>query len=352
MTIKSFIVRCSLFLSPIVFLYLITLSFYSTDAGDLLRIGYLVKDSNYRSIFQDDFNRKIYYQDLTTDVIDNKPGLSVLVIGDSFTGQGAYSYINYLAEHDSIDIVALIKVFGDSPIQTLSSIINGDVLDSLSFDYLIFESVERYFALGAKLMKQDNVLNLKDFQNKSSQKKNQLANFRNQMPGRELIYFPLYNLLYPVKDNAFFSRIHRASLDSPLFSGKRPAELLILDEELETTPYNNDINNINLLNEKLNSLNASLNKRGVKLIVLPAPNKFDVYYDYLVEKNKYPEPQFFDHLTNMKKEYIYLDTKAIFTKSPVQTDLYFYDDTHWSPHASKIIAKELTNILLTKREAD
>src|SRR5688572_18861654 len=101
----TFIIRVIAFLGPLIFLYLGTVAFYSTNQdGDLLRIGYIRKDEEYRKAFQHEFTRPIYFDDLKGRLsrmdspAEQKKIYSVLVIGDSFSKGRPESYINYLAE--------------------------------------------------------------------------------------------------------------------------------------------------------------------------------------------------------------------------------------------------------------
>ena len=77
------------------------------------------------------------------------------------------------------------------------------------------------------------------------------------------------------------------------------------------------------------------------------PDKFDFYYDFITDKSKYPKPLFFSYFDNIEnRDYVYLDTKAILSNNiEYLKDIYFYDDTHWSPWAHQIIAKELESIV-------
>jgi hypothetical protein len=87
--------------------------------------------------------------------------------------------------------------------------------------------------------------------------------------------------------------------------------------------------------------------KGVKLIVLPSPDKFDLYYDYIINKDEYPKPLFFEQIKIINKDYIYLNSKEILSEAiNNKKDIYFYDDTHWSPWASQIIANEIAEIVL------
>ncbi len=113
---------------------------------------------------------------------------------------------------------------------------------------------------------------------------------------------------------------------------------------------NNDVESVFNLNKELNDLSNKLKEKGVKLIVLPSPDKYDFYYDNIVDYKEYPKPLFFDHLDKMPKDYLYVNSKQILRdEMKNKKDIYFYDDTHWSPWASQIIAKELAEIIASNK---
>lgn len=48
----------------------------------------------------------------------------------------------------------------------------------------------------------------------------------------------------------------------------------------------------------------------------------------------------------MPKAYTYVDSKTLLSKAVKKyKDLYFYDDTHWSPIAAKLVAAEINTKL-------
>ena len=126
--------------------------------------------------------------------------------------------------------------------------------------------------------------------------------------------------------------------------------MFFYSNDLKFTERNNDEENIAKLNSILNTLSKKLEQKNIKLIVLAAPDKFDIYYDHIVVKDQFLKPLFFDLMKNTKKEYIYIDSKAVLSAElNKKQDLYYYGDSHWSPVATDIIAKEIkTRIQLMK----
>ena len=116
MSLRPFILKSLAFISPVLILYIVAGSFYSYQAGDLARIGYLPYDKQYYAAFQDAFNQEIKYKPISNfSLKDSKT--SVLIIGDSFAGQGAYGFKNYLAQNESMDVYYVPELFSN-PIQT------------------------------------------------------------------------------------------------------------------------------------------------------------------------------------------------------------------------------------------
>jgi len=51
-------------------------------------------------------------------------------------------------------------------------------------------------------------------------------------------------------------------------------------------------------------------------------------------------------MKKFNKKYIWIESKEVISSNINQKkDLYFYDDTHWSPWSSKIIADEIGGII-------
>jgi len=105
---------------------------------------------------------------------------------------------------------------------------------------------------------------------------------------------------------------------------------------------NSDADEISFLNEVLNTLSEKLKEKGVKLIVLPVADKLDYYFESLEDSRGFQKTQFFELPGDMDKKYIYIDSyKVLKSNGQGNKDIFFYDDTHWSPRGTKIIAEEI-----------
>jgi len=122
-----------------------------------------------------------------------------------------------------------------------------------------------------------------------------------------------------------------------MFSAKISNELLFYHKDLKNLKLETK-NSIELLNKNFNLLADELSKKGIKLIFMPAVDKYNLYRPYIVS-NTYKESIFFEYLETLPKEYIFINTKEILSKELEKgvKDIYHVDDTHWSYKASEAI---------------
>ncbi len=352
---KKFIVKIVLFSLPIAFLYLFTLVFYATDKGDLIRVGYIIDKGDYRSIFKEELERKILFTKVSSINLKAPKKYTVLTIGDSFSEQFGFGYKNYLAQKSTISVLHLDSFLSGNPIQTLYGLLNGNVLDKIKVNYIILQSVEREFVIRGKNVDVGKIISINSLDKgiKKNNYSNSINKFKNakskyKFPFNRMIKFPLQNILYLFDDNAYHSDCYKVKTKENLFSVKTN-NLLFLSTDLSNVKVNNDIKATALLNDELNDLSKKLSMRGIKLIVLPSPDKFDLYYDHIIDNKKYSRPLFFENFEKLPKTYLYINSKKILKEQmKYQKDIYFYDDTHWSPLASKIIANELEKVIRKK----
>ena len=345
---KKLLFKTTLFVTPFFLLFLSNLKYYRDDKGDLLRLGYIADIYNYdfKEVFKDEISRKINYTLFSKINLKKQYNFTVFTIGDSFSEQGAISYQNYLADNSNIKILHYDRFLHENPIETLTGFLNGDVLDSIKVEYILLQSVERSF-VNRGLVFNKNIKIKNDSLAGIINKHNGTAlefvkeKTKDKFFCRESLNFPLNTICYNFDDNAYSSRVYQVNTKTNLFSTNKH-KLLFLDDDYKVLEVNNNLSNIKTLNYELNVLAKRLKERGIKLIVLPSPDKLDFYYDEIVNKDKYTKPMFFDILRNLNKEYIYIDSKK---KLQVKTnnikDVYIFDDTHWSPVASKIIAEDI-----------
>lgn len=342
---KKFVWRVLLFLIPILFAFLYTELLFSTEKGDLLKVGYIADRYDYdkNKLFKEEFHRKKFFTSILELNLNKKNKYKILVIGDSFSGQGNFGYTNYLAELNPDSLLYFDRELHDNPIQTLFDIANGDILDSLDLQYIVLQTVEREIP-NRYIVDKSKAITIDSLSITNDSRKSLVGKSSNQLDklfSDRMLRFILMNLGYIFNDNAFFSDTYIVKTKDTLFSVNNN-NLLFYFVDLKSLNSNSNHKILEEVNNQFNILSAKLTKRGIKLIVLISPDKYGVYYDEIIGKEKYPEPQFFDLFAKFPKHYLFVNSKELLEKAIHQkTDIYFYDDTHWSPLASKIIAKEI-----------
>jgi hypothetical protein len=343
---QKFILKNLIFFSPIILTIIITGVFYSTEKGDLLRIGYLFDlTGKYRKIYSNEFEQEVLFKDIQEFSSTNTNRINVLTLGDSFSEQSGYGYKNYLAQDERFNVLHYPRSMHENPIRTLYGIINGDILEKISIDYIILQSVERDVVKRAKGIDQNYLINFDSLIHHDNEEEKQKTNIFKKFVSQNIIKFIIYNLCYLIDDNAFFSMVYKTPTVNKLFS-HNTNNILFFCDDLNAVEENNDSNLVAQLNKELNLLSRKLKDKGIGFIVIVSPDKFDLYYDYMVKKGKYTKPLFYYHFDKLYKEYLYLDSKTLLSDLiKKQKDVYFYDDSHWSPWATRLLSCELSKII-------
>lgn len=354
---KTFLIKTGLFLIPVVALIGYTIKFYNFEQGDLVRMSYLKSDYDYSSIFNEEFKTKeiVIFNDSS---IVTKKKWKFFTIGDSFTKQRKIGYVNKLSAKHPNNVVSFNTSYllGGDPLTSLYGLINSDYFDSVKVEYVIFQSVERYLTSRGAGLNRDVQYGYSNVQEAILQDKKELLEEKEALKSKKSPYptdrfvkFPLNNLMYRYNPTGNNELVYKETLTVPLFSTSRN-DLLFFREDVDYLEFNNNAENVKVLNDNLNEIALALHQKGIKFIVLIAPDKFDLYYPYLVNKNKYAKPLFFEHFNKLEKNYLYINAYTILREKLKQKtkDIYLYDDTHWSPWATEVIATEISKIAENK----
>lgn len=345
---KKLIVKTSFFVIPFLLFFIITQSFYKADKGDLLRLGYNYDTNQYdnKVIFKKFHDRKKRYKEVSELNLNTVNSFDFVSIGDSFSAQDNSGYQNCLVYQSNCKLLDIDRNLFDSPIKGLYDLINGGFFTKNKTKYVILQSVERAFVeRGTVLPKTEKITidSLKQiFKNKT--KKVTKKEESEQFFSKDNIRFVMYNFNYMYDDNALVSPTYKVKTTEQLFSVS-DKELLFFKDDISALKFNNDKKLIENLNLELNVLSERLAQLGITLIVLPAPDKYSIYYDFIENKSKYEKPIFFDYFNSLEKKYLCINAKEVLAKAVKnKKDIYFYDDTHWSPFASELIASEILRI--------
>jgi hypothetical protein len=338
---------------PFAILYIVTSQYYSDkEIPDLIRLGYIpdiYKD--YRKAFPLEVQANFEYLSKT-----KRKSYKLMTIGDSFSEQNKNGYKNYLSHN--FDVLHIDRFISGNPVQTLINLINGDFFDNFKVEYVILQNVERHIidnvdsiSIGSKFMlpEIDSLIKTHNPHNPDVD-----DDFSYVFFSRLTLEFPLYYLPnYFIKKNYLSNRaVHNYEIYSKSLFSNNSNKLLFYQGDLLSVKKNNLVENIQKLNSILNQISRNLEKRNIKLIVLPAPDKYDLYYDYIINKNTLPKPLFYSKMKLFDKHYIYIDCKEVLSKYLNNIkDIYYYDDTHWSPIGAKIIADKIKDEIIINDEA-
>jgi hypothetical protein len=305
--------------------------------GDLGRISYQIDSLHPRKLEYTLEKKHLHKENWNFTPID------ILTVGDSFSnadtgGKNPY-YQDYIATIYNKKVLNLQRLSESwNSMELLIALYNSGWLERYKPKYVILEAVER-FALDAHAKEMNWNITLDgsddsivaDLKTKDSYIPSltfiNTANYK----------FIYYSLLYKISKNGY-KRIPKIQLKHHFFSSKKYSNFLLVTHEDIKNRSTESEERINLLNNNLNKLAGLLQRLNIKLIYMPAVDKYDLYYDFMVD-NSFPKNYFFDLLRTTTKNYYFIDTKAILVQAlnQKQKDIFYADDTHWSYKASAII---------------
>jgi len=321
--------------------------------GDLARIGYQLSSIHSRIQSETLPKKHLEFSQWKGENID------ILTIGDSFSnggggGENPY-YQDFIASDCNLTVMNINpSLFGENYLKATAALLSSGLLEKINPKAVLIESVERY-TLGrfSKPIQWDQ--NFSQEQLFNDLKKGQWGDGK---PPKEDISFisianyklPLYNLYYQFTPNAFgYSNTYKLSLSKPMFTVKAASTLLIFEHDI-TSLGGVTREGVTSMNDNFNHLASLLASKNIQLIYMIAVDKYDLYEPYIA-RNPYGENPLFDLLRPMKKNYIFIDTKAILSQhiDKGEKNIFYSDDTHWSNKASEKIANDPIFIFLQNK---
>lgn len=353
MAMKKFLIKISYTVLP-VWLLLVGLATYlwwtNDNAGDLMRLGLIESDSEYAdSIRAVALHEKVYHGIEHEDALRSTT-CDVLVIGDSFSHGGGVGkqgdYVNYLAHDGQLNVVVFTSHDAslDSPIQLAYDVMNLGCIDSSRVKNLVVEEVERYIpGRHGGFVTTHQGMPISHIESKPAE--------QTGGDGPALKKADTGPLMR-VKDYIFYhflgaNPIYKAGLSSDLFGGKEPRMLYFYNEDVK--------NGVEVPDEMLTRIGANYRQlidkareKGINLVIVIACDKYDLYQDFIVD-NPYPAKRLNEAIVQTMGQ----DTVSfVFTKGVLHPlvergvkDVYLFNDTHWSPSSSRIVAREVINKL-------
>ena len=292
----------------------------SGDMGNLGKIGF---GKEYNSSVTKSFSSltQIVNTVFDTDTISN----SIITIGDSFSQFGRYGYSQFVAMNLNHSISNIARTTY-CPEQEFIVLVNNHKI--LPGSIVIVESVERSF-IGR--------LNDLDFSETQMQ---------DTLPKGEKTINALDETIIWIRTSLGMKQpIRKFHTKEDLFSHEtKHNELYVYsskwdgDGDLLFDKLTDDY--IQKAYMKLYELNEFAQNNEIKLIYLVAADKYDVYEPFILEEH-IQNPT----LDSVPDEKWIVNTKPLL-QSAVYTgvkDVYYINDTHWSPVGAKIVGEEVAD---------
>lgn len=323
--------------------------------GDLQRLGNLP----YVASITEPISYEKTHTEFSDYLASGEQGtFDILTIGDSFSNGAGGNY--YQDELESYYHASVLNVphYDYQGLEILHMLDTFGYLDRIQPKVIIIESVERnvqsrYGVPQAKSPSQSKA----GFRSTMLRKPSAEAESLKQgsfLPGI-MVKANLQYLETKFRPQPSSYRLSKSTdfvrLTSSAFTAENREDMLIFfhdDMEYQRNPINTDA-----VNNHMNQAAKAMQQKGILLIFLVCPDKFDVYYPQLSapDKARWPENPFFDEMNIKQKEYIFIDSRKLLREAVAsgEKDVYWSDDMHWSWKASKIVCAEIMRQLETTK---
>ena len=282
--------------------------------GDIGKLGQIVFSKEYH--LQDKFQTKGVDRIAWCDTKD-MGDLNILFLGDSFTRRFYPDYLSKILHQKAA------KYFADNidtPEKTFIALCNAGVEMP---QVVVLESVERDFPF--RLQRLDFSLNTSlissIYKNPETKQTDFMSFYKNRMiNNHSILYVALRDDLFtcPRKEKELY--FYYEDLKSPN------------EEQIQTAIT------------KLDSLFLFAEEKHIQLFYVIAADKYDVYQDFAID-NPYPQKTMLERFSQFESNPYFVNTKTVLVEKARQgvKDLYYADDTHWSPVGAQIVAEEIAS---------
>lgn len=333
--------KISILLVPFVFSLPIYWLNFELSGGDLNRLGKVSVEEDYRENIIDQLNiDSVEYIEWHPELTSGK--YDIVTIGDSFSQLEMFGYQNYLENiNDDISVLNISNKYLDygNPFQDLIALMNGDFFENIHTKYIILQSVERTTNNRTTNLDFHITINIHEMDVRDTSIVNSSLNI---IIGEiyDSNFYLFSNFLYKFDDNAYFSKVYKFDTNKDLFTSHN--DILIYKDDIGNLEMKNNLNGAINTNNILNEISNMTKLQDIELIFLPAPDKYTIYQNYLINSNN-NHSIFFDNFYKLEKNYHLIDSYNVLSKAVKNNilDIYYYDDTHWFSIGSEIIAQEI-----------
>lgn len=271
--------------------------------------------------------------------------IDILTIGDSFSngGAGAY-YQDYLMEQLNVNVLNMPTIPGyrHDAIRILDALEVTGYLDIINPKLVILESVER--KIGSRWGERivfDSTMDAKRLEEAFLPTNNDVNEGDSEKPLQGIIPQIMIQADWKYLNDRYIAPQSRLvkfyNLNKACFTNPGCEDmLLILDEDLESAMSPVDSK---MVNENMNMMANRMKEKNIEMMFLPCPDKFDLYFPYIVNPPVDKESLTIEEIESLPKEYFIIPAKRLLRKAmdKGEMDLYWADDTHWSWIAFQLV---------------
>jgi len=345
---RKFLIKISYTVLP-VWLFFVGLAVYlwatNDNTGDLTRLALIKGGPEYRDSICLNLLPQVYYKGVEDDSLLRADTTDILVIGDSFSHGGGVGkvgdYVNYLAHNTGRHVTVFTPSDPtlSSPMQIAYDLLKLGGIDSTCVKNLVVQEVERYivgrhssFTTGHTVLPRSTPQSLTATVTERPQKET--------------------SPLLRVKDYLFYhlfgaNPIYNIRLSQPFFGSAQPDRLYFYNEDVKMG-VELDEEALLKVQRCYDEVIGLARERGVNLVIVIACDKYDMYQDFIVD-NPYPVKTLNEDIERLMKSHL---ERFVITKRVLHPlvergvkDVYLFNDTHWSPSSSSLIADEVAKKL-------
>lgn len=354
---RKFLIKISYTILPMwIFLFGLTIYYgiyvKPKETKELGGLGKIPFGNIYENFYKDDIPEKPLYKIARTPDEIKNTNAKIINIGDSFSltnySNTTVSYPNFM-QKNNIDVCNYEPHMMTwlNPFQSTWDLLNLGFLDSSSAKIVIIESVERALIsriTGIDFNKKQVSAYQKPKQSKSSANTKTSSKKVKQklLPNNPLTEAKNY---FALKFGLGAQPVRYCKLTKDYFADNFSRDLYFFQDDITWgTTITSEEKSKTL--ENLEKIFKKAEERGLKLIILIAVDKYDLYQNY-IENNPYPPKTInedFEELTNGDKRIIY--SKKILQPEIIagEKDIFYVNDSHWSVKGSKIVGNYLTKM--------
>ena len=308
------------------------------QTGDLGRLGG-IPFGPYDTIFKvPDF---LYTENIMD--YESLKNVEILTIGDSFSQGYQIGYQNFIGRYLNKK-VSNIAISGVTTINAVKTLLEKGMIPKCKV--LIIESVER--KLIDNLSKKNEIID--DITNhRFTYLQNHFFNSADTVIQNRDFNFKHLTSFYKNKIG-IFDKLKELQLTVSLFTAGKYSDRLFF--YTAHTDSNNDLSYTNITNTQFQNSKAKLHvlkslgkKHKIKIIILVAADKYDMYYDY-IKDTPYPINPTLSYFSDFDTTF-FINSKNILLPhlKNGEKDIYRVNDTHWSVKAAEIVGNHLGIII-------